>query len=125
MELEQAIKIMLETQDNFATRRGIEDPEYISQQMQVLANATVLVERELAGFERDYEIKLGKKLGEYIAGGSSASAAETRVRTELAKEKGEVKYLTRIVKSAWSQVGVSQSRHNHLTKEFRLGGTVT
>jgi len=125
MELEKSIKIMLETQDNFATRRGVEDPDYISQQMQILANATALVERELAGFERSYEITLGKKLGEYIAGGSSASASESRVRSELAKEKGEVKYLTRIVGSAWRQVGVAQSRHNHLTREFKLGGTVT
>ena len=125
MNLEQAIKIMLETQDNFATKAGVDNPDYISQQMQILANATALVERHLAGFERDYEIRLGKKLGEYLAGGSSASAAETRVRTELAKEKGEIKYLTRMVKSAWSQVGVAQSRHNHLTKEFRAGGTIT
>jgi len=125
MELEQAIKIMLETQGNFATRRGINDPDYISQNMQILANATALVEQHLAGFERDYEVSLGRKLGEYISGGASASASETRVRSELAKEKGEIKYLTRIVKSAWSQVGVSQSRHNHLTKDFRMGSTTT
>ena len=66
MELEQAIKIMLETQGNFATRRGINDPDYISQNMQILANATALVEQHLAGFERDYEVSLGRKLGEYI-----------------------------------------------------------
>jgi len=125
MDLETALSIMFQTQDSFATKRGVSDPDYISQQMQVLANATAIVERQLAQFEREYEIHLGKSLGEYIAGGSSASAAETRVRTELAKEKGEVKYLARIVKSAWSQVGVAQSRHNHLTKEFRMGSTTT
>lgn len=125
MNLEQALRIMLETQGNFATKRGVSDPDYISQQMQILANATALVETHLASFERDYEVTLGRKLGEYIAGGSSASAAETRVRSELATEKGQIKYLTRLVKSAWSQVGVSQSRHNHLTREFRMGATIT
>ena len=125
MNLEQALNIMLETQGNFATKRGVSDPDYISQQMQILANATALVETHLATFERDYEVTLGRKLGEYIAGGSSASAAETRVRSELATDKGQIKYLTRLVKSAWSQVGVSQSRHNHLTREFRMGSNIT
>jgi hypothetical protein len=125
MNLEQALQIMLETQDKFATKRGVSDPDYISQQMQILANATAIVETHLAGFERDYEVTLGRKLGEYITTGSSASAAETRVRSELNHEKGQIKYLTRIVKSAWSQVGVAQSRHNHLTREFRMGGNIT
>jgi hypothetical protein len=125
MNLEQAIQIMLETQDKFATKRGVSDPDYISQNMQILANATALVETHLAGFERDYEVTLGRKLGEYITAGSSASAAETRVRSEQAREKGQIKYLTRIVASAWKQVGVAQSRHNHLTKEFKMGGTQT
>lgn len=125
MDLENSIKAMLGAQDDLRTKRGVLDPDYISLQMQILANATALVETHLASFERDYEVTLGRKLGEYIVGGASASAAETRVRSELAKEKGEIKYLTRIVKSAWLQVGVAQSRHNHLTKEFRLGGTIT
>jgi hypothetical protein len=125
MNLETAIKGMLDAQDRLRTVRGTSDPDEISEQMQRLSQYTGAVELHLASFERDYEIRLGKQLGEYLAGGSSASAAESRLRVELAKEKGELKYLTRIVGSAWRQVGVAQSRHNHLTREKSLGGKTT
>jgi hypothetical protein len=125
MDLDTAIKGMLDAQDKLRTKSGTSEPDAISEQMQRLAQYTGAVELHLATFERDYEIRLGKKLGEYITGGSSASAAESRVRVEMAEEKGQVKYLTRIVASAWRQVGVAQSRHNHLTREKNIGRVIT
>jgi hypothetical protein len=93
--------------------------------MQILAQATASVESFLAGFEKDYEIRYARLLGEYLTRGESATATEQRVRIELAKEKGEIKYLTRIVSSAWRLVSTAQSRHNHLTTEQKMGRVIT
>ena len=126
MELEQAISIMLDAQDKLRTRRGVNDPDFMSEQMQRLAQATGAVEQHLAEYERDYEIKLGTKLHQYLVDeGASATNADKRTRIDLAELKGEIAYLSRIVSSAWKQVSTTQSRWNHLRKDYNLGGTVT
>ena len=125
MNLEESIKAMLGAQDDLRTKRGVLDPDYISLQMQILAQATASVENYLASFEKDYEINYAKLLGEYLTSGASATATEQRVRIELAQEKGEIKYLTRIVSSAWRLVSTAQSRHNHLTTEQKMGRVIT
>lgn len=117
---------MLEAQDKLRTRDGINNPDYISTQMQVLAQATASVEVYLAGYERDYEISMGRKLHDYlVTEGTSASNAEKRTRIDLAKQKGEIAYLTRIVSSAWKQVSTAQSRWNHINTEYKTGRTIT
>lgn len=126
MELEQAIKIMLDAQDKLRTRQGVDDPDFMSKEMQRLAQATGAVELHLAQYEREYEIQMGQKLGQYlITEGTSATNADKRVRIDLAELKGEIAYLSRIVSSAWKQVSTTQSRWNHLRKDYNLGGTVT
>lgn len=122
MDLEQAIKVMLDAQDKLRTRQGVNSPDYMSEQMQRLAQATGAVELHLAEYERDYEIALGNKLHTYlVTEGTSATNADKRVRIDLAKQKAEITYLTRIVASAWKQVSTTQSRWNHLQAEYKTG----
>lgn len=126
MELETAIGIMLESQDKLRSKAGVTNPDFISQQMQILAQATAAVEVHLANYERQYEIEMGSKLHHYlVTEGTSASNAEKRVRIELAKTKGEIAYLSRIVSSAWKQVSTAQSRWNHINTEYKTGRTIT
>lgn len=126
LALEQAINTMLESQDRLRTKAGVTNPAYISQEMQVLAQATAAVEVYLAEFERDYEIEMGRKLHQYlVTEGSNATNADKRVRIDLAEKKANITYLTRIVSSAWKQVSTSQSRWNHLNQDMKLGKTIT
>ena len=126
MDLETSLKTLFTAQDNLRTPRGVNDPDYISQNMQRLAIASGAVEQHLAEYERDYELELGRLLGQYlVTEGVPVTAADRRVKIELAKQKAEITYLSRIVSSAWKLTSIAQSRHNHLTKEFKMGGTVT
>ena len=126
MNLETSLKTLFTAQDNLRTPRGVNDPDYISENMQRLAIASGAVEQHLAEYERDYELELGKRLGQYlVTEGVSATLADKRVRIDLAKQKSEITYLSRIVSSAWKLTSIAQSRHNHLTKDFRMGSTTT
>ena len=126
MDLEVAIKGMLDAQDKLRTPQGTNDPDEISYQMQRLAQYTGAVELHLANFERNYEIELGKRLHTYlVTEGTNATNADKRVRIDLAKDKGEIAYLTRIVSSAWKQVSTSQSRWNHLQKDKNAVRVIT
>ncbi len=126
MDIETAIKGMLDAQDRLRTQRGTNDPDEISEQMQRLAQYAGAVELHLAAFERDYEIELGKRLHTYlVVEGSNATNAEKRVRIDLAKQKAEITYLTRIVSSAWKQVSTAQSRWNHLQTDKKMGRVTT
>ena len=126
MNLATAIKGMLDAQDRLRTPRGTSDPDEISEQMQRLAQYTGAVENYLAEYERDYEIELGRKLHQYIVTeGTNATTADKRVRIDLAEQKANIAYLTRIVSSAWKQVSTSQSRWNHLQTDKNRGKIIT
>lgn len=118
MDLNQALEIVFDAQDKLRTRRGVNDPFYMSEQMSRMAQATGAVEIHLAELEKDYEVKQSKLLHQFlVTEGTSATNAEKRVKIELGELKGQLTYLSRIVSSAWKQVSTIQSRYNHLQKE--------
>lgn len=126
MELETALKIMLDAQAKLRTPQGVNNQEFMSREMMRLAQATGAVEEHLAQHEKEYEIRQATLLGRFlVTEGTSATNAEKRTKIELGELKGNIAYLSRIVSSAWKQTSITQSRWNHLNTEYKLGGKVT
>lgn len=118
MDLQTAIKTMLDAQVKLRTKRGVLDPAYMSEQMMRLAQATGAVEEHLADFEKQYEQQQAVLFKQFlVTEGTSATNAEKRVKIELGELKGQLAYLSRITASAWKQISTIQSRYNHLAKE--------
>lgn len=118
MDLDNSIKGMLDAEEKLSSTQGVNNPVYISTQMQRLSQYTGNAENILAEYERDYEQDFARKLKHYmIEKGMKPTAAERQVDIELGEIKGQIKYLTRMTASAWRRVGVAQSRWNHLVKE--------
>lgn len=118
MDLDTAIKTMLDAQAKLRTKDGVNNPSVMSEQMMRLAQSTGAVEEHLAQLEKDYEVKKAQLLNRFLVKeGTSATNAEKRVQIEIGELKGQIAYLSRIVSSAWKQVSTTQSRHNHLQKE--------
>lgn len=118
MKLDTALKGMFATQNKLRTPEGVMNPTFMSLQMARLAQYTGSVEEHLARYEKEYEEEFGRKRKEYMIDQKmKATPAEAMAEMELAETKGQVKYLTRLTASAWKQVGVIQSRHNHLVIE--------
>jgi hypothetical protein len=91
---------------------------FMSEQMMRLSQYTGAVEDRLAEYERDLETDYAARLHKYMIDQQmKVTQAERMVDMDTAFVKGQIKYLTRIVGSAWKQVGVIQSRINHLTRE--------
>lgn len=118
MDLVVAVKGMLEAEEKLRSSEGIGNPMYMSRQMAILSQFTGAVEERLAEYEKDLEITSAQKLHEYmITNHMKVTEAQRLVEIDIAERKGQVKYLTRLVASAWRQVGVIQSRINHLVRE--------
>jgi hypothetical protein len=118
MELDFAIKGMLQAQTDLRSKTGITNPSFMSRTMMTLSSFTSAVEEHLSRYEKDYETKEAQILRRCIIDeGKSATAAEKYVKIEMGTTEGQIKYLTRLVGAAWKQVGVIQSRYNHLIKE--------
>lgn len=118
MELDVAVKGMLKTEANLRSREGIMNPVYMSENMMRLSQYTGAVEEKLADYERDLERQTAQLLRQYLIDEKiPVTKAERLVKSELGETKAQVVYLTRIVGSAWKQVGVIQSRINHLVRE--------
>ena len=117
MELDKAIEFLLKVENQLRSSDGIMNPTFMSKAMARLSTYTGAVEEKLAEYEKDYELQqsqLYRKL--LIEEKLAATAAEKHVKIELGELRGNIAYLTRIVASAWRQVGVLQSRINHLVK---------
>lgn len=118
MELDKAIKGMLDAEAKLRTAKGIVSPTVLSEQMMRLSQYLGAVEEHLAGYEKDYEVTLAQKLHNFmITQGLKPTPAEARAKMELGDTKGQIAYLSRLVSSGWRQVGVIQSRINHLVRE--------
>lgn len=118
MKLEAALNGLRDAQDKLANATAITSPTEISTQMMRLSQYAAAVDSHLAEYERDYETQLSAKILGYMKS-MKATPAETLARCEMGETNGQIKYLKRIVGSAWDQVGVAQSRYNHLTQESR------
>lgn len=120
MQLDEALKGMFSAENQLRSKQGISNPVLLSAQMMRLAAYVSAVEEKLAELERDFEVENAVQLKErMIDKGMKVTQAEREVDIILASEKGQIKYLTRLVASAWKTVGTIQSRINHLTLESR------
>lgn len=118
MDLHIALKGMFDAENILRTPQGVSNPSTMSESMMRLSQYTGAVEEKLAEYEKDYEIQLSRSLKEYMLDqGMKPTPAEARAKMELGELKGQIVYLTRLVGSAWKQVGVVQSRVNHLIKQ--------
>lgn len=117
MNLENALAGMMTAEVELRSRPGVNDPSFMSLQMARLSQYTSAVEEKLAEYERDYEVKYAIELKvRLIDQRMKVTQAEREVDIETAELKGQIKYLTRLVSSAWRVVGTIQSRINHLVK---------
>ena len=118
MGLEEAINGLLKTREALRSTRGITDPNFISEQMQRLAQYTGAVEEHLANYEEQLEEKeMDLFKHQTNVQGKSINQAEIITRMETGDLKGQVAKLKRYVNSSWQIVGVAQSRFNHLQKQ--------
>jgi len=115
MDLETSLKGMMSAEEALRSQQGVDNPAYMSKWMARLSTHTSAVEAKLAEYEKDYELTYAKKLSQCMfKENMKVTQAERTVDIETAELKGQIKYLTRLVASAWKQVGVTQSRFNHL-----------
>lgn len=119
MDLPTSITGMLDAESALRTRMGTHDPMTMSEAMMRLSQYTGSVEEHLAELERVYEFNWSVTYTKH-ARTMSATAADNMTKLDMAEERGQLAYLKRMVGSAWRQIGVVQSRYNHL-KEGRLG----
>lgn len=118
MELDVALKGMFDAEKMLRTKQGVQNPIYMSEHMMRLSQYIGAVEEALAEYEKDYEINLSRALKKYMLDEKmKPTPAEARAKMDLGETKGQIVYLSRLVSSAWRQVGVIQSRINHLTRE--------
>lgn len=118
MELDSALKGMFDAQNNLRVAQAINDPARLSKHMYRLSQYTGAVETHLAELERDFDIEYAHKLNGFIMEeGIKPTPAEAKVKMVMGEQKGQITYLSRIVASSWKQVGVIQSRINHVLKE--------
>jgi hypothetical protein len=118
MNLETSLKGMLSAEEALRSKEGVNNPVYSSEQMMRLSTYASAVEEHLAQYEKDFEIRYAKELKQRLfQDNAKVTQVEREVDIILAELKAQIKYLTRLVNSAWRQVGVIQSRINHLTRE--------
>ena len=127
MELQEAIKGMLATRAALRSKQGVSDPNFISENMQRLAQYTAAIDVILGDLEEEHESNMTRKFVMYTNGEDAISVgqAETKARFETGITKGEIAKLKRYVNSAWQLVGVAQSRWNHLNSEYKQGKNIT
>lgn len=116
MDLQKAVKGMMDARASLRSRQGITDPIFISEQMQRLTQYTGAVEEHLAKLEEELELQEMNKFVKYTEEGESTNTAQIKTRYEVGAVKGQVAKLKRYVNSSWQIVSVAQSRWNHLSK---------
>ena len=117
MKLEEAIDKLLKLQAISRQPGFIDNPSLMSQTMARMSSYAGAVEANLAEYEKDYRVQEAEVYHKLLIEEKlSASAGEKHIKIELGHLKGQIAYLTRIVSSAWSQIGVCQSRINHIVK---------
>lgn len=116
MDLETAVQGLLDAQAKMRTREGIMSPPFLSEQMMRMAQYTGAIEDHLGELEEEYERAWAIKYKSHI-NVMKPTAAENATNVELAEVKGQIKRLSRTVASSWKQIGVGQSRWNHLAKQ--------
>lgn len=119
MDIQTVVKEVIAIYADMHNPENLANPSFLSDQMEKLSHYLSLLDVHLAGYERQLEQDIAVKLKKYMVNDKQkVTAAEKLVRIETADLKSKVIYLSRIVASGWKQVGVLQSRINHLTAEW-------
>jgi hypothetical protein len=119
MNLQVAVKGMMEARAQLRSKQGVSDPAFISEQMQRLAQYNGAVEEHLAAMEEKLEIEEMQRFLYYSnEEKKSVNQSELLAKQEVGAQKGEIAKLKRYVNSSWQIVGVAQSRWNHLQKSI-------
>lgn len=119
MDIDTAIKGMMDAKAKLQTPGGVRSLPIMSENMQRLAAYTSAVEDGLAEYEGELEIKERDAYYLEIKSGLKPSPAEREAKYAVAKEKGEIKRLVRLVNSSWKLIDTVRSRYNHLNQETR------
>lgn len=125
MQLDDAIKGLLKTRGALRTTEGIQDPQYLSENMQRLTQYTAAVEEHLAELEKVQDDTELRAFNDFIKQGKSVNQAEILAKKEAGSYRGEIARLSRLVRSSWSVIDVARSRINHLQAEYQQGGKLT
>jgi hypothetical protein len=124
MDLQQAVKGMMDARSQLRSTEGITDPSFISVQMQRLTQFTGAVEEHLAELEERIEVEEHNSFNGWMTEGKSVNQAEAMAKQEVSAIKGQIAKLKRYVNSSWSIIGVAQSRVNHINTEYKQGGRI-
>lgn len=119
MDLQTALKGMLDAQDKLSTPEVMASPVLISEQMYRLGQYTSAVERELGDIEEEYEINWSDDYRRALEDKMSVTAAKQHADVENSEDKGQIKRLSRYVSSSWKVHTQCMARYNHLTQENR------
>lgn len=125
MDLQVAIKGLLDARTQLRSKRGVSDATFISEQMMRLTQYVSAVEEHLAVLEEELEVTEMREFDNQLSQGKSVNMSETLAKQKVGSTKGSIAYFKRLVNSSWSIIGVAQSRVNHLSKEQGLGKYTT
>lgn len=118
MDVDVAIKGMMDAKAKLQSPQGVSSLPVMSENMQRLAAYTSAVEDHLAEFEAELEIAERDAYYRHLKRGEKPSPAEREAKYEVAEEKGRIKKLVRLVGSSWKLIDTVRSRYNHLNKEM-------
>jgi len=117
--IEEALKGIESAQGAIRNAQALSSPTILSEQMMRLSQYAAILDSHLAQFEKDYEMQLSSRILEKMREGMKVTPAESMAKVELAETKAQILFLTRYSGSCWRQVGVAQSRINHLLQESK------
>lgn len=117
MDLDQAVDGMMKTRAALRSDKGVNDPAFISEQMQRLTQYTGAVEEHLGALEEKLEVTEMQHFVLYTKEeGRSVPQSYTLAKKDVSELRGQIQKLKRYTSGSWQIVSVAQSRFNHLTK---------
>lgn len=119
MDLNTAIKGMLDAEAKLGSRATMLSPIEISENMYRLGQYTAEVEKHLGDIEEDYEILYATEYKKALETEKSVTAAKLKADLETAEGKGQIKKLSRYVSSAWKVHNGAMARWKHLNAEVK------
>ena len=132
MTLPQILAGIEDAESKLGSRQAIHSPTIISENMYRLGQYTSALEKILGDCEQEYEVKWATAYKQATTGsmdedgkltkGLSATASEHKANIETAKDKGNIKRLTRYVSSSWRNQTGAMARINHIIAETKSGG---
>ena len=119
MNLETALKGLLDAEAKLSERTTMMSPNLISENMYRLGQYTAAVERHLGDIEEEYEVTWARNYTLGLEEKLSATAAKIQADVATSTQKGQMKRLSRYVSSSWRLHTGAMARINHLQAESR------